>query len=279
MAVSSDYFLVFYIHSFRAFRFIILPRDLSRSKLCFPGKDSKGQEKDNNGIISSDSTVSNRGDALFMKESGGPNFTSSLLSAIDNITMADSAASLDIQSKFPDDFSSLLAVSSPAQKMSTNEDGKDSEGSILAEELSLFYLDPQGEIQGPFLGLDIISWFDQGFFGTDLPVRLADATEGTPFQELGLVMPHLKGMDRFDQLKEPNSLVGMVKTDSASNTITDDISIVNGVNRPLSELSSLSAQHILSKISDPGVLQQPPHLEGGYQDFPAHNGQFSLRFL
>ncbi|XP_074570646.1 uncharacterized protein LOC141827325 [Curcuma longa] len=60
------------------------------------------------------------------------------------------------------------------------------------EELSLYYLDPQGDIQGPFLGLDIISWFEQGFFGIDLPVYSSDAPEGTPFQPLGEVMPHLK---------------------------------------------------------------------------------------
>ncbi|WOL11496.1 hypothetical protein Cni_G20259 [Canna indica] len=62
----------------------------------------------------------------------------------------------------------------------------------LPEELSLFYLDPQGEIQGPFSGLVIISWFEQGFFGMDLPVRLLDAPEGMPFQPLGEVMPYLK---------------------------------------------------------------------------------------
>ncbi|KAK9271849.1 hypothetical protein L1049_002214 [Liquidambar formosana] len=45
---------------------------------------------------------------------------------------------------------------------------------------------------GPFLGIDIISWFEQGFFGTDLPVRLSDAPDGSPFQELGEVIPHLK---------------------------------------------------------------------------------------
>ncbi|GMI98135.1 hypothetical protein HRI_003482800 [Hibiscus trionum] len=60
------------------------------------------------------------------------------------------------------------------------------------EELSLCYLDPQGVIQGPYLGMDIISWFEQGYFGTDLPVRLANAPDGSPFQELGEVMPHLR---------------------------------------------------------------------------------------
>ncbi|XP_073261729.1 uncharacterized protein [Populus alba] len=63
---------------------------------------------------------------------------------------------------------------------------------IPLEELSLCYLDPQGSIQGPYLGIDIIAWFEQGYFGTDLPVRLSDAPSGLPFFELGDIMPHLK---------------------------------------------------------------------------------------
>lgn len=74
----------------------------------------------------------------------------------------------------------------------TNERKHSSEIGTPLEELSLCYLDPQGVIQGPFLGIDIILWFEQGFFGTDLPVRLSNAPEGSPFQELGDVMPHLK---------------------------------------------------------------------------------------
>ncbi|KAF8084110.1 hypothetical protein N665_0734s0033 [Sinapis alba] len=60
------------------------------------------------------------------------------------------------------------------------------------EEFMFSYIDPQGVIQGPFIGSDIISWFEQGFFGTDLQVRLANAPEGTPFQDLGSVMSYLK---------------------------------------------------------------------------------------
>ncbi|CAL2250879.1 unnamed protein product [Prunus armeniaca] len=63
---------------------------------------------------------------------------------------------------------------------------------VSPEDLSLCYLDPQGNMQGPFLGIDIIAWFEQGFFGIDLPVRLFDAPDGSPYQELGDVMPHLK---------------------------------------------------------------------------------------
>ncbi|XP_076884081.1 uncharacterized protein LOC143533094 isoform X1 [Bidens hawaiensis] len=68
---------------------------------------------------------------------------------------------------------------------------------VPTEELSLIYCDPQGEIQGPFLGVDIISWFEQGFFGAELPVRVVDAPEGTPFEELGDVMPHLKATHSY----------------------------------------------------------------------------------
>lgn len=60
------------------------------------------------------------------------------------------------------------------------------------EEVSLYYQDPQGGIQGPFLGIDIISWFQEGYFGLDLPVCLTDAPEGTPYRPLGEVMPQLK---------------------------------------------------------------------------------------
>lgn len=63
---------------------------------------------------------------------------------------------------------------------------------VAPEELCLLYTDPQGEVQGPFLGVDIIGWFEAGFFGLDLPVRLMDAPEGTPFTALENIMPHLK---------------------------------------------------------------------------------------
>ncbi|XP_047255004.1 uncharacterized protein LOC107847465 isoform X1 [Capsicum annuum] len=93
----------------------------------------------------------------------------------------------DGSSKVSDDSSSVF-VKSSSEIYWTNLLGR----GIPPEELSLYYRDPQGEIQGPFLGGDIISWFDQGFFGMDLPVRLEDAPEDSPFFELGDVMPHLK---------------------------------------------------------------------------------------
>ncbi|MBA0607012.1 hypothetical protein Godav_019380 [Gossypium davidsonii] len=64
------------------------------------------------------------------------------------------------------------------------------------EDLVLHYKDPQGEIQGPFSGIDIISWFEAGYFGIDLEVRLASAPKDSPFSLLGDVMPHLRAKAR-----------------------------------------------------------------------------------
>ncbi|CAA2975644.1 uncharacterized protein LOC111408962 isoform X2 [Olea europaea var. sylvestris] len=60
------------------------------------------------------------------------------------------------------------------------------------EDLVLYYKDPQGEIQGPFAGSDIIGWFEAGYFGIELQVRLASAPADSPFYLLGDVMPHLR---------------------------------------------------------------------------------------
>ncbi|KAG8389942.1 hypothetical protein BUALT_Bualt01G0031600 [Buddleja alternifolia] len=64
------------------------------------------------------------------------------------------------------------------------------------EDLVLYYKDPQGAIQGPFAGSDIISWFEGGYFGIDLQVRLASAPADSPFYLLGDVMPHLRAKAR-----------------------------------------------------------------------------------
>nr|DAD21706.1 TPA_asm: hypothetical protein HUJ06_023169 [Nelumbo nucifera] len=64
------------------------------------------------------------------------------------------------------------------------------------EELSLYYKDPQGEIQGPFSGFDLIGWFEAGYFGIDLQVRLANAPPDASFSLLGDVMPHLRAKAR-----------------------------------------------------------------------------------
>ncbi|KAF7817569.1 PERQ amino acid-rich with GYF domain-containing protein 2 [Senna tora] len=64
------------------------------------------------------------------------------------------------------------------------------------EELSLFYKDPQGQIQGPFKGIDVIGWFEAGYFGIDLPVRLEKAPAESPWLSLGDTMPHLRAKAR-----------------------------------------------------------------------------------
>lgn len=64
------------------------------------------------------------------------------------------------------------------------------------EELQLYYVDPQGIIQGPFAGADIIGWFEAGYFGIDLQVRLVSAPNDSPFSSLGDVMPHLQAKAR-----------------------------------------------------------------------------------
>ncbi|KAI9113391.1 hypothetical protein K1719_015916 [Acacia pycnantha] len=64
------------------------------------------------------------------------------------------------------------------------------------EELSLFYKDPRGQIQGPFKGIDIIGWFEAGYFGIDLPVRLENAAPDLPWLSLGDTMPHLRAKAR-----------------------------------------------------------------------------------
>ncbi|XP_019427963.1 PREDICTED: uncharacterized protein LOC109336064 isoform X2 [Lupinus angustifolius] len=111
----------------------------------------------------------------------------------------ESIAVPEISSNPPDDSHSPYDFSSLQQTrginhfgLKINEETYPSEIANPLEELSLCYLDPQGVIQGPFLGIDIILWFEQGFFGLDLPVRLSDAPEGSPFHELGDVMAHMK---------------------------------------------------------------------------------------
>ncbi|XP_071687487.1 protein ESSENTIAL FOR POTEXVIRUS ACCUMULATION 1-like [Rutidosis leptorrhynchoides] len=64
------------------------------------------------------------------------------------------------------------------------------------EDLVLFYKDPQGLVQGPFTGVDIIGWFEAGYFGIDLLVRLANTPHDSPWSLLGDVMPHLRAKVR-----------------------------------------------------------------------------------
>ncbi|KAJ0441689.1 putative GYF domain-containing protein [Helianthus annuus] len=91
------------------------------------------------------------------------------------------------------------------------------------EDLVLFYKDPQGAIQGPFTGSDIIGWFEAGYFGIDLLVRLANAPQDSPFALLGDVMPHLRAKARpppgftpvkQSEINDESSMPGFINTSS-----------------------------------------------------------------
>ncbi|CAA7393667.1 unnamed protein product [Spirodela intermedia] len=83
------------------------------------------------------------------------------------------------------------------------------------EELILFYKDPQGLVQGPFSGTDLIGWFEAGYFGLDLQVRPAGAPADAPFSLLGDVIPQLQmkarpppGFAAHKQTENVDTLVG-----------------------------------------------------------------------
>jgi len=109
-----------------------------------------------------------------------------------------SSADHDLGTKLPDDSNTLFDVPSfehpsepPMQYQSSDMDIKVGGHANYPEELTLYYLDPQGGVQGPFLGADIISWYEDGYFGLELPVRLSQAPDDVPFRPLVEVMPHL----------------------------------------------------------------------------------------
>lgn len=109
-----------------------------------------------------------------------------------------SSAGNDLGTKLPDDSNTLFDVPSfehppepPLTYQSSDMDIKVGGHARYPEELTLYYLDPQGGVQGPFLGADIISWYEDGYFGLELPVRLSQAPDDVPFRPLVEVMPHL----------------------------------------------------------------------------------------
>ncbi|CAK9171921.1 unnamed protein product [Ilex paraguariensis] len=201
----------------------------------------------------------------------------------------ESLVAFDTSTKLPDDLhprcvlpSSEQCWTGHLQPLEGNINEKQFERQIQPEELSLFYRDPQGEIQGPFLGVDIISWFEQGFFGTDLPVRLADAPEEIPFQDLGEVMPHLivkcgysssanlsskVEESKFFEAKLEDNIPASVPV-SASEII---YSVASDGWQP-SEFDGPSAQYVQSRTSEPeGPLQLPSSEGQSFHDFVAED--------
>ena len=187
-------------------------------------------------------------------------------------------ADFDISSKLPDQ-SRLLFVSNSFMGSQGNNllygegerySSRVGDG-IPPEELTLYYRDPQGEIQGPFLGVDIISWFEQGFFGTDLPVRLADAPEQTPFVELGDVMPHLKVQEEHAM----NLNLSTKIDDPGRSTGIAEISDFSVLDRPgwlLSDFDDNSNELVQSRTSESDISLQLPYPERtGFHDSSAQD--------
>ncbi|GAV71324.1 GYF domain-containing protein [Cephalotus follicularis] len=196
------------------------------------------------------------------------------------------ASSFDNSSKLHDDTNSLNILTSSDQNKSISVQHmgncsvpEDHRKGTLPEELSLYYIDPNGEIQGPFIGADIILWFEEGYFGTDLLVRLADAPEGTTFQELGVLMPHLIVGDRNGEINNLNSKIepsGALGGNLEPSLLTSapvleiDSSMVNKLCQP-SEFS-LSAQQVQSGMSEhKAPLQLPCSESQSFHDFVAQD--------
>jgi hypothetical protein len=160
-----------------------------------------------NRVAESEAFAYHQGQLSAFEEHANQDAIKSMASEISKILPDDSRS--------PFDFSSLQQSPGINQHdLKINEKIYPSESVTAPEELSLCYLDPQGNIQGPFLGIDIILWFEQGFFGIDLPVRLSDAPDGSPFRELGDIMPQLKvntGLDSDSNMviqSEPSDAIG-----------------------------------------------------------------------
>ncbi|XP_059315435.1 protein ESSENTIAL FOR POTEXVIRUS ACCUMULATION 1-like [Lycium ferocissimum] len=182
----------------------------------------------------------------------------------------------DGSSKVSDDSNSVFLKSS-SEIYWTNVLGR----GIPPEELSLYYRDPQGEIQGPFLGADIISWFDQGFFGIDLPVRLEDAPEDSPFFELGDVMPHLKfeheyvNSTNLSQAEPSAVLEGKLDSGLRSSASVSEMAgsaAMDGSSWLPSDFDGLGGYRIQSIPDHPARQFKPPYSQSeDFNDFVAQD--------
>ncbi|KAH6798476.1 GYF domain-containing protein [Perilla frutescens var. frutescens] len=175
-----------------------------------------------------------------------------------------SASPFDVNNKVHES-NSMLPINTPEQfwdgglhKSGSRANEYQLDRGIPPEELSLYYQDPQGEIQGPFLGVDIISWFEQGFFGADLPVRLEDAPDDSPFQELGDVMPHLKfgqeygsGTDLNSNLEKSAVMEGISETCLQSG-VPESVpsTVVDASSWQLHEFDNIPAHQGQSNVSE-----------------------------
>ncbi|CAL0322405.1 unnamed protein product [Lupinus luteus] len=150
------------------------------------------------------------------------------------------------------------------------------------EELSLFYKDPKGQIQGPFKGIDIIGWFEAGYFGIDLTVRLENSAADSPWLSLGDAMPHLRAKARpppgFPAPK-PNDFIDIPSQQSSStfgNTLPglSEADMLRSDSRHMHSPSTESENRFLVSLMS-GNKDSPP-LDGltsaqGLQDFVGNN--------
>ncbi|XP_050208555.1 protein ESSENTIAL FOR POTEXVIRUS ACCUMULATION 1-like [Mercurialis annua] len=195
----------------------------------------------------------------------------------------ESVSFFNSKSKLPDDSNSLFVLPSADQDhhgtmslLENRSETKDLDRDTLPEDLYFYYTDPHGMTQGPFLGADILLWFEEGYFGLDLPVRLADAPEGSPFHSLGEVMPSLKlrAVYLSSELEQSGALVGELEPDLPSGSILEntDPSALTELGQPLSDLTDLSVQHAQSRMSESENPLQLPHSEGqNFHDFVAQD--------
>lgn len=132
-----------------------------------------------------------------------------------------------------------------------------SDGAMPPEEYMFSYIDPQGVVQGPFIGSDIISWFEQGFFGTDLQVRLANAPEGTPFQDLGSVMSYLKTESVHAHISDQKSELEETSLKAVSGTSSS----IAPVAESNGSVYKQPAHDSFQRKSESEVYVKPPHAE------------------
>ncbi|CAL1413604.1 unnamed protein product [Linum trigynum] len=147
----------------------------------------------------------------------------------------------DRQPILPDDPKSLFSLPSSEKNLGSNGE----QSSIPLEELYFCYIDPHGNTQGPFLGADIIMWFEEGYFGTDLPVRLADAVEGTPFQNLGEVLPQLQYKEPYSQSfmeQQPSDMANGISEASLSTMENEGQSLTESTRTRISDTDNSSKQ-------------------------------------
>ncbi|PIN06730.1 GYF domain containing protein [Handroanthus impetiginosus] len=157
------------------------------------------------------------------------------------------------------------------------------------EDLVLYYKDPQGEIQGPFSGSDIITWFESGYFGIELQVRLASAPADSPFFLLGDVMPHLRAKARpppgfsTPKANEIPDISGRLNYSSLGKlqTVSSDTDVLKNDSRYKHGSTTEAENRFLESLMAGSMSSAPPEkfaLSEGMQGYTGNNsfGQPSL---